>query len=167
MKRRQLEVRLDVLLLTWQAFEAEALPARGSRSEQASEAGAERPPMRYKPLGKTVFVSELCLGTMTFGGKGFWQAIGKLAHAEVGNRRYVARRRHQLHRHGGRLLRGRVGNTGGRRAQSAWAAARADRGRHQSARARGPGRQPGGALASSHLASIDGSLSRLGLVYDG
>jgi aryl-alcohol dehydrogenase-like predicted oxidoreductase len=40
--------------------------------------------MRYKPLGKTgLFVSELCLGAMTFGGKGFWEAIGKLAHAEV------------------------------------------------------------------------------------
>ena len=40
--------------------------------------------MRYKSLGKTgLFVSELCLGAMTFGGKGFWQAIGKLAHAEV------------------------------------------------------------------------------------
>jgi aryl-alcohol dehydrogenase-like predicted oxidoreductase len=40
--------------------------------------------MRYKMLGKTgLFVSELCLGAMTFGGKGFWQAIGRLAHAEV------------------------------------------------------------------------------------
>ncbi|HSY24397.1 MAG TPA: aldo/keto reductase [Polyangiaceae bacterium] len=40
--------------------------------------------MRYKSLGKTgLFVSELCLGAMTFGGKGFWEAIGKLAHAEV------------------------------------------------------------------------------------
>src|ERR1700733_12319223 len=40
--------------------------------------------MRYKSLGKTgLFVSELCLGTMTFGGKGFWGALGKLAHAEV------------------------------------------------------------------------------------
>jgi aryl-alcohol dehydrogenase-like predicted oxidoreductase len=35
--------------------------------------------MRYNPLGKTgLFVSELCLGAMTFGGKGFWQAIGQL-----------------------------------------------------------------------------------------
>ncbi len=35
--------------------------------------------MRYKPLGRTgLFVSEICLGTMTFGGKGFWEAIGKL-----------------------------------------------------------------------------------------
>jgi aryl-alcohol dehydrogenase-like predicted oxidoreductase len=40
--------------------------------------------MRYKPLGKTgLFVSEICLGTMTFGGKGFWEAIGKLGSSEV------------------------------------------------------------------------------------
>jgi aryl-alcohol dehydrogenase-like predicted oxidoreductase len=33
--------------------------------------------MKYKTLGKTgLVVSELCLGTMTFGGGGFWQAIG-------------------------------------------------------------------------------------------
>jgi aryl-alcohol dehydrogenase-like predicted oxidoreductase len=35
--------------------------------------------MRYKPLGRTgLFVSEICLGTMTFGGKGFWETIGRL-----------------------------------------------------------------------------------------
>ena len=40
--------------------------------------------MRYRPFGKTgLFVSELCLGTMTFGGKGFWTAIGKLSAAEA------------------------------------------------------------------------------------
>jgi aryl-alcohol dehydrogenase-like predicted oxidoreductase len=40
--------------------------------------------MRYNVLGKTgLFVSELCLGTMTFGGKGFWEAIGKLGNKEV------------------------------------------------------------------------------------
>ncbi len=40
--------------------------------------------MRYKLLGKTgLYVSELCLGTMTFGGKGFWEAIGKLGSKEV------------------------------------------------------------------------------------
>jgi aryl-alcohol dehydrogenase-like predicted oxidoreductase len=33
--------------------------------------------MKYKKLGNTgLLVSELCLGTMTFGGKGFWTAIG-------------------------------------------------------------------------------------------
>jgi aryl-alcohol dehydrogenase-like predicted oxidoreductase len=41
--------------------------------------------MKYRPLGKTgVAVSELCLGTMTFGGKGqFWGAIGQLGQKEV------------------------------------------------------------------------------------
>ncbi|HEY2733058.1 MAG TPA: aldo/keto reductase [Polyangiales bacterium] len=40
--------------------------------------------MRYRLLGKTgVYVSELCLGTMTFGGKGFWEAIGALGASEV------------------------------------------------------------------------------------
>ena len=40
--------------------------------------------MKYNQLGKTgVLVSELCLGTMTFGGKGYWQAIGQLPQDEV------------------------------------------------------------------------------------
>jgi aryl-alcohol dehydrogenase-like predicted oxidoreductase len=40
--------------------------------------------MRYKQLGRTgLFVSELCLGAMTFGGKGFWQAIGSLGTKEA------------------------------------------------------------------------------------
>ncbi len=40
--------------------------------------------MRYRLLGKTgLHVSELCLGTMTFGGKGFWGAIGKLSASEA------------------------------------------------------------------------------------
>jgi aryl-alcohol dehydrogenase-like predicted oxidoreductase len=40
--------------------------------------------MKYNLLGNTgVLVSELCLGAMTFGGKGFWQAIGQLPLEEV------------------------------------------------------------------------------------
>jgi aryl-alcohol dehydrogenase-like predicted oxidoreductase len=40
--------------------------------------------MNYRLLGKTgLYVSELCLGTMTFGGKGFWEAIGKLTASEA------------------------------------------------------------------------------------
>lgn len=40
--------------------------------------------MRYKLLGNTgLKVSELCLGTMTFGGQGMWTAIGKLSQKEV------------------------------------------------------------------------------------
>lgn len=35
--------------------------------------------MRYRLLGNTgLYVSELCLGTMTFGGKGFWEVMGGL-----------------------------------------------------------------------------------------
>lgn len=40
--------------------------------------------MKYNLLGKTgLKVSELCLGTMTFGGKGFWTSIGALPQDEV------------------------------------------------------------------------------------
>jgi aryl-alcohol dehydrogenase-like predicted oxidoreductase len=40
--------------------------------------------MKYKILGNTgLKVSELCLGTMTFGGKGYWTAIGQLAQEPV------------------------------------------------------------------------------------
>jgi aryl-alcohol dehydrogenase-like predicted oxidoreductase len=40
--------------------------------------------MKYNQLGKTgVLVSELCLGTMTFGGKGYWKAIGGQGQEEV------------------------------------------------------------------------------------
>ena len=40
--------------------------------------------MRYKVLGKTgLFVSEICLGTMTFAGKVFWEKIGRLGTKEA------------------------------------------------------------------------------------
>jgi len=40
--------------------------------------------MKYKLLGNTgLKVSELCLGTMTFGGKGMWTAIGTLPQDQV------------------------------------------------------------------------------------
>src|SRR3569832_951296 len=42
--------------------------------------------MRYLPLGRTgLFVSELCLGTMTFGGSGesMWAKIGQLQQSEA------------------------------------------------------------------------------------
>ena len=42
--------------------------------------------MRYHLLGRTgLYVSELCLGTMTFGGKGFWEVIGALGAKEIEN----------------------------------------------------------------------------------
>jgi aryl-alcohol dehydrogenase-like predicted oxidoreductase len=40
--------------------------------------------MKYKHLGRSgLLVSELCLGTMTFGGKGFWSAMGALGQSTV------------------------------------------------------------------------------------
>lgn len=40
--------------------------------------------MNYRLLGKTgLYVSELCLGTMTFGGKGFWEPIGALTSSDA------------------------------------------------------------------------------------
>lgn len=38
--------------------------------------------MRYRPFGSTgIFVSELGLGTMAFGGKRYWKVIGELGGA--------------------------------------------------------------------------------------
>ncbi len=40
--------------------------------------------MRYRLLGPTgLYVSEICLGTMTYGGKGFWEVIGALGQDAV------------------------------------------------------------------------------------
>ena len=40
--------------------------------------------MNYRLLGKSgLRVSELCLGTMTFGGKGMFEVIGKLGRSDV------------------------------------------------------------------------------------
>jgi aryl-alcohol dehydrogenase-like predicted oxidoreductase len=40
--------------------------------------------MKFKELGKTgVLLSELCFGSMTFGGRGYWEAIGRVPEAEV------------------------------------------------------------------------------------
>ncbi|MFD1787303.1 aldo/keto reductase [Sphingomonas floccifaciens] len=40
--------------------------------------------MRYNPLGRTgLFVSELCLGTMTFGGEGMFKAVGQVQQDEA------------------------------------------------------------------------------------
>jgi aryl-alcohol dehydrogenase-like predicted oxidoreductase len=42
--------------------------------------------MKYNFLGNTgLVVSELCFGTMTFGGKGMWEAIGRVQQDEVNN----------------------------------------------------------------------------------
>ncbi len=40
--------------------------------------------MRYRLLGRTgLYVSEICLGTMTYGGKGRWEVVGQLGVAEA------------------------------------------------------------------------------------
>ncbi len=40
--------------------------------------------MRYRLFGRTgLYVSELCFGAMTFGGKGFWQAVGRTPQDEA------------------------------------------------------------------------------------
>ena len=40
--------------------------------------------MKYNVFGNTgLLVSELCFGTMTFGGKGYWEAIGALGQADA------------------------------------------------------------------------------------
>jgi aryl-alcohol dehydrogenase-like predicted oxidoreductase len=42
--------------------------------------------MKYNFLGNTgLVVSEICFGAMTFGGKGMWEAIGKIQQEEVNN----------------------------------------------------------------------------------
>jgi aryl-alcohol dehydrogenase-like predicted oxidoreductase len=40
--------------------------------------------MRYRVFGRTgLYVSELCFGAMTFGGKGFWEVVGKTPQDEA------------------------------------------------------------------------------------
>src|ERR1700692_4842667 len=35
--------------------------------------------MKHRPLGRTgLYVSEICMGTMTFGGQGWWKAMGEV-----------------------------------------------------------------------------------------
>jgi aryl-alcohol dehydrogenase-like predicted oxidoreductase len=42
--------------------------------------------VKYKQLGRTgLLVSELCFGTMTFAGKGFWEVIGQLPQEAANN----------------------------------------------------------------------------------
>jgi aryl-alcohol dehydrogenase-like predicted oxidoreductase len=42
--------------------------------------------MKYRLLADTgLLVSELCFGTMTFGGKGFWEVVGNLGQKEADN----------------------------------------------------------------------------------
>jgi aryl-alcohol dehydrogenase-like predicted oxidoreductase len=121
--------------------------------------------MRYKVLGKTgLFVSELCLGAMTFGGKGFWEAIGRLGSKEaeslVGTAldngvNFIDTADVYSEGESERLLGGALAALGRPREQVVIATK--VRGRV------GPGVNQVGLSRAHILASIDGSLQRLGL----
>jgi aryl-alcohol dehydrogenase-like predicted oxidoreductase len=121
--------------------------------------------MRYKTLGRTgLFVSELCLGTMTFGGKGFWEAIGKLAQAEVesivgtaldGGINFIDTANVYSEGESEKLLGGALAAL--RRPRDQVVVATKVRGRM------GPGVNQVGLSRAHILASIDASLKRLGL----
>jgi aryl-alcohol dehydrogenase-like predicted oxidoreductase len=123
--------------------------------------------MRYHSLGKTgLFVSELCLGAMTFGGKGFWTAIGQLGAKEsealVGTAldagvNFVDTADVYSEGESERLVGAALGSLARPREQVV--VATKVRGRV------GPGVNEIGLSRGHILASIDGSLRRLGLDY--
>jgi len=121
--------------------------------------------MRYNLLGKTgLYVSELCLGTMTFGGQGFWKAIGELgtkdAESLVGTSldagvNFVDTADVYSDGESEKLLGAALKSLGRPREQVV--VATKVRGRV------GPGVNQVGLSRSHILSSIDGSLARLGL----
>ena len=121
--------------------------------------------MRYNLLGRTgVYVSELCLGTMTFGGKGFWEVVGALGTTEVealvgtaldAGVNFVDTADVYSEGESEKLLGGALKSLGRPREQVV--VATKVRGRI------GPGPNQVGLSRSHILASIDGSLRRLGL----
>jgi aryl-alcohol dehydrogenase-like predicted oxidoreductase len=121
--------------------------------------------MRYNLLGKTgLYVSEICLGTMTFGGKGFWGVVGKLgvteAEAIVGTAldagvNFIDTANVYSEGESERLLGAALKSLGRPREQVV--VATKVRGRM------GPGPNQTGLSRAHILASIDGSLGRLGL----
>ena len=112
-----------------------------------------------------MFVSELCLGAMTFGGRGqIWESDRRTR--TVGGRRHRpprARRGHQLRRHRGRLLGRRVredGRQGARPAggtRSCW--------RRRSAAGWGNGPNQVGLSRLHIMEAVEASLKRLGTDY--
>ena len=109
--------------------------------------------MRYRPLGRTgQFVSEICLGTMTFdGGAGFWRNIGT-RRAEGATALVAARagRRRQFHRHRRRLFRRPVGGHARPGAARPQGHARGRDRRHQGARPHRAGPQRRRPVARPH-----------------
>ncbi len=121
--------------------------------------------MRYHLLGKTgLYVSELCFGAMTFGGKGFWEVVGNLGSKEVESLvgtaldagvNFVDTADVYSDGESEKLLGGAIKSLGRPREQLV--VATKVRGRT------GPGPNQVG-LSRAHIhASIDGSLKRLGL----
>jgi aryl-alcohol dehydrogenase-like predicted oxidoreductase len=123
--------------------------------------------MRYNAFGKTgLFVSELCLGTMTFGGKGFWEVVGTLGSKEVeslvgsaldGGVNFIDTADVYSEGESEKLLGGALASLGRPRDQVV--VATKVRGRA------GPGVNQVGLSRSHILASIEHSLQRLGLDF--
>jgi aryl-alcohol dehydrogenase-like predicted oxidoreductase len=123
--------------------------------------------MRYNAFGKTgLFVSELCPGTMTFGGKGFWEVVGTLGSKEVeslvgsaldGGVNFIDTADVYSEGESEKLLGGALASLGRPRDQVV--VATKVRGRV------GPGVNQVGLSRSHILASIDHSLQRLGLDF--
>lgn len=124
--------------------------------------------MRYNLLGNTgLYVSELCLGAMTFGGsRGMWQAIGKLGQDEAlalvskafdAGVNFIDTADVYSEGQSERLVGGALKSLG--RAREQFVLATKVRGRV------GPGVNQVGLSRAHVLASIDGSLERLGLDY--
>ena len=121
--------------------------------------------MRYNLLGKTgLYVSELCLGAMTFGGKGIYQAIGQLGLKEAealiatafeGGVNFIDTADVYSDGESERLVGAALKSLGRPREQVV--VATKVRGRV------GPGVNQVGLSRAHILASIDGSLQRLGL----
>jgi len=123
--------------------------------------------MRYNAFGKTgLFVSELCLGTMTFGGMGFWEVVGTLGSKEAeslvgtaldGGVNFIDTADVYSEGESEKLLGSALASLGRPREQIV--VATKVRGRV------GPGVNQVGLSRSHILASIDGSLKRMGLEY--
>jgi aryl-alcohol dehydrogenase-like predicted oxidoreductase len=95
--------------------------------------------VKHRALGRTgLYVSPLCLGTMTFGGQGFWKVVGTLGETEVD-----------------RIVGGALKRLG--RARDSYVVATKVRGRM------GAGSNQVGLSRYHIMASIDASLARLGL----
>lgn len=123
--------------------------------------------MQFNLLGKTgLYVSQLCLGTMTFGGKGFWEVVGKLGAKEVegivgtaldGGVNFIDTADVYSEGESEKLLGAALASLGRPREQIV--VATKVRGRM------GPSPNQVGLSRAHILASIDGSLKRLGLEH--